>query len=208
MELLSYIQGISNAREILRKKTHARQSQSNSVAPAVVSAPAPAPTPAPATLADTKIGIKTPPYTYLSQFQSVIDALEKFPDAVDFITACNTLGSSLAFVPSPETQNRHQDILLGGLSGPSLHPLALGNVHTLRSMLDSRPGLEDIAIIGVGGVCDAEGFERMRAAGADVIGLGVGLGVQVEMWGVEEGVRRAFTAICMGGGEAKVRENT
>ena len=44
------------------------------------------------------MGIKTPPYTYHGQFQTLIDVLLKYshPECpVDFITATNTLGCSL-----------------------------------------------------------------------------------------------------------------
>lgn len=141
-----------------------------------------------------KVGIKTPPYTYLGQFQAVASALAAAPDVIDFITACNTLGTSLAFLSTPE------EYLLGGLSGPSLHPLALGNVCTLRQLLDEYGNgeLRDIGIIGVGGVCDGKTFGAMRKAGADVVGVGVGVGVQVERWGIEKGVERAFGGIMAG----------
>ncbi|KAF8458638.1 hypothetical protein BGX38DRAFT_1049730, partial [Terfezia claveryi] len=119
-----------------------------------------------------KIGIKTSPYTYLGQFQMVVGALAAAPDVIDFITACNTLGTSLSFLPT------EGDYLLGGLSGPSLHPLALGNVYTLRKLLDEYGSgeLSDVGIIGVGGVCDGRTFGAMRRAGADVVGVGVGVG--------------------------------
>ena len=48
------------------------------------------------------IGIKTPPYTYHDQFQVLIDALNATGSPtcpVDFITATNTLGSSLLIDP-------------------------------------------------------------------------------------------------------------
>ena len=95
-----------------------------------------------------KIGIKTPPYTYLGQFQAVVDALATAPSAIDFVTACNTLGTCFSFLPA------RRGHLLGGLSGPSLHPLALGNVSTLRRLLDEYGSgeLRDVGIIGVGGV--------------------------------------------------------
>ena len=138
-----------------------------------------------------KVGIKIPPYTYLGQFQAVVNALASEPDVIDFITACNTLGTSLSFLPIAG------EYLIGGLSGPSLHPLVLGNVCTLRKLLDEyRSGeLRDVGIIGVGGVYDGKTFREMRMAGADVVGVGVGVGVQVEGWGIEEGVGKAFCGI-------------
>ena len=66
---------------------------------------------------------------------------------------------------------------IGGLAGAALHPLALGNVATLRRMLDAHLQLRDVEIIGVGGVSDAEGFERMVSVGAVAVGVGTAFGV-------------------------------
>ena len=145
----------------------------------------------------TRIGIKTPPYTYSAQFEALIAALvENGKGVIDFITACNTLGGALHFFPSSISSPPQQEpgFLLGGLSGPGLHNIALGNVYTLRKMLDEN-GMTEIGIIGVGGVSDKGGFERMRKAGADVVGIGVGLGVQMEFLGAEEGVQKAFEGL-------------
>ena len=58
-------------------------------------------------------------------------------------------------------------------------PLALGNVATLRRMLDEgRAELGHIQIIGIGGVLDGAGYRRMRAAGAHIVGVGTGLGLK------------------------------
>lgn len=98
---------------------------------------------------------------------------------ISFITATNTLGSSLVL-------NSHNDPALssangsgiGGLAGDALHPIALGNVRTIRAMLDSslREDVRDIKIIGVGGVSDAEGYSRMMSVGAVAVGVGTALG--------------------------------
>jgi len=52
-----------------------------------------------------------------------------------------------------------------------LHPLALGNVYTLRRLLDAHEesSLHEISIIGVGGVTTREAHIRMRRAGASVV---------------------------------------
>jgi len=85
---------------------------------------------------------------------------------------------------------------LGGLAGAPLHPLALGNVCTIRRMVDARKdkGLGHVQIIGVGGVLDAEGYMRMRAAGADVVGLATGLGIlgREVFGGIERGLREGW----------------
>ncbi|KAI4720852.1 FMN-linked oxidoreductase [Aureobasidium sp. EXF-10727] len=117
------------------------------------------------------LGFKTPPYTYAGQFKTLIDTLgASGKSPIDFITATNTLGSCLVLA----TEKPHQGI--GGLAGEPLHPLALGNVATLRRLLDEHPELCDIDIIGVGGVSDATGLQRMQAVGAKVVAVGTALG--------------------------------
>jgi dihydroorotate dehydrogenase (fumarate) len=83
---------------------------------------------------------------------------------------------------------------IGGLAGAPLHPLALGNVKTLRGLLDSHEELKGVQVIGVGGVADSEGFARMRAVGASVVGVGTalgkeGMGVFGKILGRSEGAR-------------------
>jgi dihydroorotate dehydrogenase (fumarate) len=125
------------------------------------------------------LGFKTPPYTYAGQFKTLIDTLcGSGTSPIDFITATNTLGSCLVL----ESQ-KGQPLLpsaagtgIGGLAGEPLHPLALGNVATLRQLLDEHPELRHIDIIGVGGVSDAAGLARMQAVGAKVVAIGTALG--------------------------------
>lgn len=127
------------------------------------------------------IGIKTPPYTYHGQFKTLIDALAASCDpecTVDFITATNTLGSSLVLSDTKGIAaiNSASGAGIGGMAGAPLHPLALGNVKTLRGMLNQHEQLRSIDIIGVGGVSDKAGFDRMRSVGARVVGVGTALG--------------------------------
>jgi dihydroorotate dehydrogenase (fumarate) len=125
------------------------------------------------------LGLKTPPYTYAGQFKTLIDTLRgSGTSPIDFITATNTLGSCLVLEPQ-----KGQPLLpsaagtgIGGLAGEPLHPLALGNVATLRQLLDEHPELRHIDIIGVGGVSDAAGLARMQAVGAKVVAIGTALG--------------------------------
>jgi dihydroorotate dehydrogenase (fumarate) len=126
------------------------------------------------------IGIKTPPYTHHGQFATLIETLQKAPSSISFITATNTLGSCLIL---QETESVHMSPQLpstgvGGMAGPSLHPLALGNVSTLRKLLDQVPELSHVQIIGVGGVRDGDSYRRMRTVGAHAVAVGTGLGKQ------------------------------
>jgi dihydroorotate dehydrogenase (fumarate) len=130
-------------------------------------------------------GIKTPPYTNPENFTIVKKALlacvsDSTSSAlpITFITATNTLGSCLLVVDdlvSPALGSADMTGI-GGLAGSPLHPLALGNVRLLRRMLDSEPGLKGIKLIGIGGVSDAAGFQRMKNVGAEIVGVGTALG--------------------------------
>src|SRR5271155_3677115 len=127
------------------------------------------------------VGIKLPPYTYIDQFEEVVGAIASVTvdgkSVVDFVTATNTLGSSLVL------NEECQPVLaseagtgIGGLAGAALHPLALGNVATLRKVLDQREETKEVFIIGVGGVSDHGGFERMKKAGAGAVAVATALG--------------------------------
>ncbi|KAK7931628.1 hypothetical protein PG985_002340 [Apiospora marii] len=125
-------------------------------------------------------GLKTPPYTYADQFKTLMSALEcgGTPCPVSFVTATNTLGSCLVLA-GPDCSSgapRLPGLGIGGMAGAPLHPLALGNVATLRRMLDQSEMTKHVDIIGIGGVEDYSGYRRMRGAGATAVGLATALG--------------------------------
>jgi len=145
------------------------------------------------------VGIKMPPYTHAGQYDALKQALLESGAAsrLSFITAVNTLGSCLILeekntfesarhvpgIPSQSVmQQRWKETLpgegFGGMAGAALHPLALGNVRTLRNLLDSEERLSKIEVIGVGGVGDPLGYGRMRAAGATFVALASALGAK------------------------------
>ena len=127
-----------------------------------------------------EIGFKLPPYTHSSQYDALIEALLSVsPCPIAFITSTNTLGSSLALSENlSPTINSETGTGIGGLAGDALHPLSLGNVRTIRAMLDQHQSLKDISIIGVGGISDGAGYKRMRAVGADSVAVATALGLQ------------------------------
>jgi dihydroorotate dehydrogenase (fumarate) len=126
------------------------------------------------------IGIKTPPYTHANDFKTLISALatSSKPCKISFVTATNTLGSCLILEESSETDYAPQlpGSGVGGMAGPPLHPLALGNVFTIRKMLDGHDELKHVRMIGVGGVSDAAGYRRMKSVGAYAVAVGTALG--------------------------------
>jgi dihydroorotate dehydrogenase (fumarate) len=143
------------------------------------------------------VGIKTPPYSNPDDFKTLQWALlatcYPFPirdhpeghsirqQSLSFITSCNTLGCSIVLEPQNDgipALGSADGSGIGGLAGAPLHPLALGNVKILRSMLDSENDLKHIDIIGIGGVSDKAGFDRMKRVGAAVVGVGTALGIE------------------------------
>lgn len=140
---------------------------------------------------DVPIGVKTPPFTHAGMFEEFVGALrEVSPCPVAFVTAVNTLAPALV-VRGEGGEGALEPALgsasglgLGGMAGAPLHPLALGNVLSLKEALGREEGLGQIMIIGVGGVEDAGGWRRMRMVGADAVGVGTALGrFGVEVFG-------------------------
>lgn len=125
------------------------------------------------------IGLKLPPYVYQEQFVEALEVLSELSSTsfIAFLTCCNTLGNSLLFpdqVISTTSENQFAvPTALGGLSGESVHALALGNVFTFAQLLRGPgaryPSLSKVRIIGVGGVTSKEASERMGKAGADAV---------------------------------------
>ena len=127
------------------------------------------------------VGIKLPPYTYMGQFEEVCGAIAAATalgkSVVDFVTSTNTLGSSLVLDPSSVPMLASEaGTGIGGLAGSALHPLTLGNVATLRRVLDEKDTTKVMVIIGVGGVGDRGGFERMTRVGAGAVAVATALG--------------------------------
>ncbi|KAI0446244.1 FMN-linked oxidoreductase [Xylaria telfairii] len=138
-------------------------------------------------------GVKTPPYTHAGQFDMFVSALRDCAVVLPgygavpicpltFVTATNTLGSCLLLGGTDEGVSKAptSPVLpgpgIGGLAGAPLHPLALGNVATLRRLLDADSATRHVVLLGIGGVADADGFRRMRAVGAAAVGVGTALG--------------------------------
>ncbi|KAH7324516.1 hypothetical protein B0I35DRAFT_424366 [Stachybotrys elegans] len=118
------------------------------------------------------IGVKAPPYTYHAQFVMFIDALKPLASRISFVTSTNTLGSCLVLDESTQLPG----LGFGGMAGPPLHPLALGNAATIRRMLDEAETLNHIQVIGVGGVGDGDGYRRFKKVGAYAVAAGTALG--------------------------------
>jgi dihydroorotate dehydrogenase (fumarate) len=136
------------------------------------------------------VGIKTPPYSNPDNFKILESALLHCADngpPITFISATNTLGCSLVLDGESPALHSADGLGIGGMAGAALHPLALGNVKLLRQMLDSQKSLEEIYVIGIGGVSDAPGYHRMKSVEAAAVGVGTafgrkGIAVFKEIW--------------------------
>lgn len=143
------------------------------------------------------IGLKLPPYLYMTRFQDVVRSLSNYSrpeydgtsiNPFSFVTCTNTLGSCLLFtdetIPSETLSTAESPFALptplGGLGGESLHPLSLGNVYTFTRLFaqHSDPAMQKIKVVGVGGVTTREACQRMTQAGASVVACATLLGRQ------------------------------
>ena len=136
------------------------------------------------------MGLKLPPYLYSAQYKEVVEVIgnhscdlavhtsyQKRINPIAYLACTNTLGSSMLFSGQTKSPNPKSSLIalpttFGGLAGEAIHPLALGNVCAFRQLLVNHPdlGLQQIKIIGIGGVTSAEAVSRMQQAGAHVVG--------------------------------------
>ncbi|KAF9652046.1 FMN-linked oxidoreductase [Thelephora ganbajun] len=141
------------------------------------------------------IGLKLAPYVASFQFEEVVKSIATSSyDLEDgnranpfaFLTCTNTVGNSLLFVHQTTSSlaiGNGADMyalgpVLGGLAGEPIHALSLGNVFSFARLLENHEdkAVRMIKLIGVGGVVDKQGVERMRKVGAAVVGCATLLG--------------------------------
>jgi dihydroorotate dehydrogenase (fumarate) len=147
-----------------------------------------------------RVGVKLPPYTHAGQFAMVVQEIQRInkedvDGRLDFVTSTNTLGGCLVLGEGMEKAlNSESGTGTGGMAGQALHPLSLGNVATLRRLLDEHEETREVVVIGVGGVESKDGYERMKAVGAGAVGCATalgreGVGVFAKISGVKEGAK-------------------
>jgi len=144
------------------------------------------------------IGLKLPPYTYETQFNALVCATwrKRTDQGIAFLTSTNTLGSGLVFQDQLESSNATGFAVSpgwGGLGGTTIHPLSVGNVAKLVSLLetptlatkyklaqpaDNDPTDHAIVVIGVGGINDGTTYNHFRSVGAVAGEVGTALGVE------------------------------
>ncbi|MEM4634025.1 MAG: dihydroorotate dehydrogenase [Candidatus Anstonellaceae archaeon] len=85
----------------------------------------------------------------------------------DCITAINTVGGMLI---DPFSRRAILHNWFGGVSGPTIKPIALKAVYLIRKAIGP-----EVPIIGTGGVCSGLDAVEMIMAGATAVGIGSGL---------------------------------
>lgn len=144
------------------------------------------------------IGLKVPPYTYETQFAALVSATwrSRTDHGVAFLTSTNTLGSGLVFHDEVEDDGMFGFAVptgTGGLGGATIHPLSVGNVSKLVSLLES-PSMrtkhklsaetagetenEGIVVFGVGGIHSGKTLKHFLAVGAVAGEVATAFGVE------------------------------
>ena len=104
-------------------------------------------------------GLKMPYYPTDELLKKCIDSSEK----ADFYTNINSVGKAMLIGNDWGISNK-----LGGLSGPAIKPLAMGQVYRTRKLTNKK-------IFGCGGVVTKKDVSEFLKAGANSIQLGSGI---------------------------------
>jgi len=108
---------------------------------------------------DKPFGLKMPYYPTDELLKKCIESSGK----ADFYTNINSVGKAMMIGNDFGISNK-----LGGLSGPAIKPLAIGQVYRTRKLTNKH-------IFGCGGITDKKDVAEFLKAGADVIQLGSGI---------------------------------
>jgi len=102
----------------------------------------------------------------------------------DAVTLVNTVRGRMV---DPRTGGPTLGAGSGGLSGRAIHPVAL------RAIAEVRAALPDLAIVGAGGVTDADSALAMLLAGADAVQVGTATFADPRApWRIQRDLRRAM----------------
>ena len=107
------------------------------------------------------VGVKTTPYFYEQQFEGCAAVVNEFEGKLSFLTAINTVGNGLMIDVDTEAPLLAPGSY-GGLAGPAVLAIALGNVRKLRQKLSPS-----VAVVGCGGVDSGEAAFKHLLCGAE-----------------------------------------
>ena len=117
---------------------------------------------------DIPIGLKLPPYLDRVHVSAVADMLAEF--SIPFISCINSIGNCLIIDPHTDRPVIKAVHGLGGLSGPAIKPVALGNVRMFFEELKSRGA--STQIVGVGGIETGRDALDFILAGSTAVQVG------------------------------------
>jgi dihydroorotate dehydrogenase (fumarate) len=108
------------------------------------------------------LGLKLPAFLDSVLIDRMSALIEKY--GVAFVTCVNSIGNALIIDPDTQTPAIKARRGFGGLSGPAIKPIALGNVRAFYERLGDR-----VDIIGVGGIeSGVDAFEFLLAGASSV----------------------------------------
>ena len=108
-------------------------------------------------------GLKLPPYFEIEFIYKLALILNKYSDAIKFITMSNTVPITLPIYDNEFVLSNKY----GGLSGKINKYIAMGNIYTIKKKL-----INDIKIIGCGGIETLQDIQDYKKVGADFFQLG------------------------------------
>jgi dihydroorotate dehydrogenase (fumarate) len=108
-------------------------------------------------------GLKLPPYFEIEFIYKLALILNKYSDAIKFITMSNTVPITLPIYDNEFVLSNKY----GGLSGKINKYIAMGNIFTIKKKL-----INDIKIIGCGGIETLQDIKDYKKVGADFFQLG------------------------------------
>lgn len=114
---------------------------------------------------ESRLGIKISPFSDYFLLENIAGLLGNWR-IIKFITVCNTFPNGFALDEKGKPVITFGDGY-GGLSGPVLKPIALGQVKQLRAILPER-----IDIIGCGGIATGRDVADFLNAGATAVQVG------------------------------------
>ena len=112
------------------------------------------------------LGVKLPPYFDPAHWDRVCETLNH-TSALRFVTAINSPGNGLSFLPGTRQVSIAPKSGLGGIGGACIKPFALSNVRELRLRLR-----KEIEVIGCGGVTSGRDVLEHLLCGAQAVQVG------------------------------------
>ncbi len=114
---------------------------------------------------ESRVGVKISPFSDYFLLENIAGLLGNWR-LIKFVTVCNTFPNGFALDEKGKPVITFGDGY-GGLSGPALKPIALGQVKWLRDLLP-----EWIDIIGCGGIATGKDVADFLVAGATAVQVG------------------------------------